>query len=76
MSSLCLSVVFLLVSRQSAGCAIAALQLPAIMQCIGREYYPVGRLPSADVLHMSRLAARLLQVSRLMSVCTDVGVHA
>jgi hypothetical protein len=60
-SSLCISVVFLLASRQSASCATCALQLPVIMRCIGGHFYAEGSISVHDVRHISRLCARLLQ---------------
>ena len=60
-SSLCISVAFLLASRQAASCATCALQLPVIMRCIGGHFYQEGSVHERDVRHITRLCARLLQ---------------
>ena len=67
---MCLFVAFLLVSRQSASCGIAALQLPTLMHIIGHQFYPAGTVSTADQVQLSRLAARLLQVRSKPRLCS------
>ena len=73
LSALCLHVVFLLVSRQSASCAIAALQLPVLVRIIGCQFFPVAVVSTRDATELSRLSSRLLQVWSRSAECWDWG---